>query len=92
MHAYFKRKLSCKYITLFVCVLILPVISCTNLVDDIFEEQASETVAESPLPVSTLTDSKTGRIAIYAGGADTVTELLFTDIDTVVDYILKYER
>ena len=43
-------------------------------------------------PVSTLTDSKTGRIAIYAGGADTITELLFTDIDTVVDYILKYER
>ena len=43
-------------------------------------------------PVSCLTDSKTGRIAIYAGGADTVTELLFTDIDTVIDYILKYER
>ena len=43
-------------------------------------------------PVSTLNDAKTGRIAIYAGGADTVTELLFTDIDTVIDYILKYER
>ena len=43
-------------------------------------------------PVSCLTDSKTGRIAIYAGGADTVTELLFTDIDPVIDYILKYER
>ena len=43
-------------------------------------------------PVSCLTDAKTGRIAIYAGGADTVTELLFTDIDTVIDYILKYER
>ena len=43
-------------------------------------------------PVSCLTDSKTGRIAIYAGGADTVTELLFTDIDTVIDYILKHER
>ena len=43
-------------------------------------------------PVSCLTDSKTGRIAMYAGGADTVTELLFTDIDTVIDYILKYER
>ena len=56
MHAYFKRKLSYKYITLFVCVLILPVISCTNLVDDIFEEQVSESAAESPLPVSTITD------------------------------------
>ena len=43
-------------------------------------------------PVSCLTDSKTGRITIYAGGADTVTEVLFTDIDTVIDYILKYER
>ena len=43
-------------------------------------------------PVSCLCDSKTGRIAIYAGGADTVTEILFTDIDTVIDYILKYAR
>ena len=43
-------------------------------------------------PVSCLVDAKTGRIAIYAGGADTVTELLFTDIDTVISYILKYER
>ena len=43
-------------------------------------------------PVSCLCDSKTGRIAIYAGGADTVTEILFTDIDTIIDYILKYAR
>ena len=43
-------------------------------------------------PVSCLCDSKTGRIAIYAGGADTVTEILFTDIDTVIDYILKFAR
>lgn len=43
-------------------------------------------------PVSTLTDSKTGRIAIYCGGADTVTEVVFTDIDKVIDYILEYER
>ena len=43
-------------------------------------------------PVSCLADSKTGRIAIYAGGADTVTELLFTDIDTVIEYILENER
>ena len=43
-------------------------------------------------PVSCLTDAATGRITIYAGGADTVTEVLFTDIDTVIDYILKYER
>ena len=43
-------------------------------------------------PVSTLNDAKTGRIAIYAGGADTVTELLFTDIDTVIEFILENER
>ena len=58
-------------------------------------EKAYETTGYVPnvlFPVSCLTDAKTGRIAIYAGGADTVTELLFTDIDTVIDYILKYER
>ena len=43
-------------------------------------------------PVSCITDAETGRIAIYAGGADTVTELLFTDIDTVIEFILKHER
>ena len=43
-------------------------------------------------PVSCLTDAKTGRIAIYAGGADTVTEVLFTDIDTVIDYIIENKR
>lgn len=58
-------------------------------------EKAYETSGYVPnvlFPVSCLTDAKTGRIAIYAGGADTVTELLFTDIDTVIDYILKNER
>ena len=41
---------------------------------------------------SALVDGETGRIAIYAGAADTHVELLFTDIDTVVDYIIKNAR
>ncbi len=43
-------------------------------------------------PTAALTDSKTGRIALYCGGADTVSEIVFTDIDTIINYILKYER
>jgi len=66
---------------------------CSNFL--LAPEKTYETSGYVPnvlFPVSCLTDAKTGRIAIYAGGADTVTELLFTDIDTVIDYILKYER
>lgn len=43
-------------------------------------------------PTCALCDGETGRIAIYAGAADTYTELLFTDIDTVLDYIVKNAR
>ena len=43
-------------------------------------------------PTCALADSETGRIAIYAGAADTYVELLFTDIDTVLDYIVKNAR
>ena len=43
-------------------------------------------------PTCALADSETGRIAIYAGAADTYVELLFTDIDTVLDYIMKNSR
>ena len=43
-------------------------------------------------PTCALADSETGRIAIYAGAADTYVELLFTDIDTVLDYIVKNSR
>ena len=66
---------------------------CANFL--LAPEKIYETAGYVPnvlFPVSCLTDAKTGRIAIYAGGADTVTELLFTDIDTVIDYILKHER
>lgn len=43
-------------------------------------------------PTSALVDGETGRIAIYAGAADTYVELLFTDIDTVLDYIIRNSR
>jgi len=43
-------------------------------------------------PTSALVDGETGRIAIYAGAADTYTELLFTDIDTVLEYIVSNNR
>ena len=38
-------------------------------------------------PSAALTDGGTGRIAIYYGGADTVTALAFCRIDEVVDFI-----
>ena len=38
-------------------------------------------------PCSALTDSKTGRIAIYYGAADTVTCLAYTKIEELIEYI-----
>lgn len=38
-------------------------------------------------PCAALTDSETGRIAIYYGCADTVTGLAFTTADTLLDYM-----
>ena len=38
-------------------------------------------------PCAALTDSATGRIAIYYGCADTVTGLAFTTVDILLDYI-----
>ncbi|MCT4687717.1 glycoside hydrolase family 130 protein [Vallitalea sp.] len=38
-------------------------------------------------PCAALTDSETGRIAIYYGGADTVTCLAYTQIDELVEFI-----
>lgn len=43
-------------------------------------------------PTCALCDGETGRIALYAGASDTYTELLFTDIDTVIDYIIENAR
>lgn len=38
-------------------------------------------------PCASLVDSKTGRLAIYYGGADTVTCLAFAYVDDVIDYV-----
>jgi len=38
-------------------------------------------------PCASLYDEPTGRIAIYYGGADTVTGLAFTKIDEVLDFV-----
>lgn len=39
-------------------------------------------------PCAALADSDSGKIAIYYGCADTYVSLAFTDVDTVVDYII----
>lgn len=41
-------------------------------------------------PCAALTDSETGRIAIYYGCADTVTGLAFTTVDELVNYIKEH--
>lgn len=38
-------------------------------------------------PCAALTDAHTGRIAVYYGGADTVTCLAFTQVDELIDFI-----
>ena len=40
-------------------------------------------------PCSALTDSETGRIAIYYGAADTVTCLAYTKVDDLIEFIKK---
>ncbi len=49
-----------------------------------------ECVGDTPnvaFPCAALCDAKTGRLAIYYGGADTVTCLAFTQVDEVVQFI-----
>ncbi len=51
---------------------------------------AYECIGDVPnvvFPCSTLTDSETGRIAIYYGAADTVVALAFCDVSEIVEYI-----
>jgi predicted GH43/DUF377 family glycosyl hydrolase len=38
-------------------------------------------------PCAALADAETGRIAIYYGGADTVTCLAFAQVDELIDFI-----
>lgn len=40
-------------------------------------------------PCSCIADSETGRIAIYYGSADTYVSLCFTDVNSVVEYIIN---
>lgn len=42
-------------------------------------------------PCAALTDPATGRIALYYGCADSYVGIAFTDIDTVIDYILAHD-
>jgi beta-1,4-mannooligosaccharide/beta-1,4-mannosyl-N-acetylglucosamine phosphorylase len=56
-------------------------------------QEQYECVGDVPnvvFPCATLTDSETGRIAIYYGCADTVTGLAFTTVDELVKYTKKY--
>ena len=49
-----------------------------------------ECVGDTPnvlFPCAALCDAPTGRIAIYYGGADTVTCLAFTQVDELIDFI-----
>lgn len=41
-------------------------------------------------PTSVLCDGETGKMALYFGAADSYTELMFTDVDTVLEYILEH--
>lgn len=40
-------------------------------------------------PCAALTDAETGRIAVYYGGADTVTALAFGYVDEIVDFVKR---
>jgi len=40
-------------------------------------------------PCATLYDQPIGRIAIYYGGADTITALAFTKMDAVLEFLKK---
>lgn len=42
-------------------------------------------------PCAALSDSKTGRIAIYYGGADTVVAMAFTTVDETIKYIKEHD-
>lgn len=86
MHAYCKRKLFNKFLTLSVCVLIFPVISCTNLVDDSFEEQTSVPVSVSPVPVSTSADNsstQTEKIIYLKGYVGINTNATASELGTI---------
>lgn len=49
-----------------------------------------ERVGDTPnvvFPCAALCDAATGRIAIYYGGADTVTCLAYTQVDELIEFV-----
>ncbi len=56
--------------------------------------ESYECVGDVPnvvFPCAALTDSATGRIAVYYGAADTSVALAFTTVDEVTDYVLEHD-
>lgn len=56
-------------------------------------QELYEQVGDVPnviFPCACLSDSSTGRIAIYYGCADTVTGLAFTTVDELINFMEKY--
>jgi beta-1,4-mannooligosaccharide/beta-1,4-mannosyl-N-acetylglucosamine phosphorylase len=53
-------------------------------------QELYECVGDVPnvaFPCAALVDAPTGRIALYYGGADTVTCLAFAQVDELVEYV-----
>ena len=44
------------------------------------------------LPLPTIHDSESGKIAIYYGAADSYVGLAFTRLDDIMDYIREHSR
>ncbi len=66
---------------------------CSNYIltpEEWYEERGF--VPNVCFPCATLTDSDTGRIAIYYGCADSYVGVAFTTVQEVWDYILKYDK
>ena len=66
---------------------------CENFVltpEEWYEERGF--VPNVIFPCATLTDSATGRIAIYYGAADTYVGLAFTQIDEIIGYIKAHDK
>lgn len=62
---------------------------CSNFIltpEEWYEERGF--VANVIFPCAALTDAETGRIAIYYGAADSYVGLAFTNVDTIIDYII----
>jgi len=57
-------------------------------------EESYELTGDVPnvvFPCAALSDSKSGRIALYYGCADTVTGLAFTTVDELINWMKKYD-